>query len=679
MNLSTLPDLLVVAAYLSVILYLGKKSSHAAASQEGFFLAGRKLGKVYQFFLNFGNATDANGAVSTASLVYQQGASGVWVAFQTIFMNPYYWFMNAWFRRVRLVTVAELFDDRLGSKGLGVLYAAFQVSYVIFFIGWGNLVGYNVTASLMPKPEQAWTADERHHVQEYRDYLALSAKSKTTALSPDDTVRLSTLSDLYTQKKISSSVSYIKPWMFYLIFTCVVGTYLMMGGMSGTAKNEVFQGILIVIFSLLLIPFGFARIGGVQTLRHNVPHELMQLIGSAGTDAVSWYGLLAILLVSIVQINAVMGNMGVSGSAKDEYAARFGAVSGTYAKRLMIMMWTFVGLIGLGIYVGDKKLADPDVVWGTLSRDLLIFPGCFGLMLAGLLAAMMSNIATQSMASSALFVRNVLPFFSKTPTEKQAVNAARITIMVVLLLGVLVALSMNDIVAFIRVQLTVNVPWGAAIIFIFFWRRLTKAAVWWCVSFYAIFLLITPFLLQFAPSVATNPALLVKTHPASVSAHSVPMFWDHIEHANLEDPNSPMEGTGRFNVEAWTLSHFGLHLSQASARDLQSVNFFVDGILPFILLVGISLITRPPDKEIVDQFFGKMKTPVGATPELEAKVMEDTRLNPNRFNHLKLFPSSNWEWTRWDRVDGIGFAICMCVTCGIVGLFWFLLRLTAGA
>ena len=166
-------DILIIAAYLAGILYLGKRSSRASHNEEGFFLAGRKLGKLYQFFLNFGNATDANGAVSTATLVYQQGASGSWLAFQTIFMNPYYWFMNVWFRRVRLVTVAELFEERLGSHNLSKIYALYQVCYVCLFIGWGNLVGYNVTASLLPKPEAAWTAQERQEVGRYRTFRAL--------------------------------------------------------------------------------------------------------------------------------------------------------------------------------------------------------------------------------------------------------------------------------------------------------------------------------------------------------------------------------------------------------------------------------------------------------------------------------------------------------------------------
>jgi len=74
-----------------------------------------------------------------------------------------------------------------------------------------------------------------------------------------------------------------------------------------------------------------------------------------------------------------------------------------------------------------------------------------------------------------------------------------------------------------------------------------------------------------------------------------------------------------------------------------------------------------------------MKTPVGATPELEVAAMEETRRNPGRFDHTKLFPRSNWEWTKWDRVDTVGFIACLGVSGTIIALFWYLLRLTAGA
>ena len=454
--------------------------------------------------------------------------------------------------------------------------------------------------------------------------------------------------------------------------------YLWVGGMTGTARNEILQGLLIVTFSIILIPFGFSALGGAVPLRQHVPREMFELLGAPGTEAVSWYALLAILLVSIIQINGIIGNMGVSGSAKNEYAARFGAVSGTYAKRLMIMMWTFVGLIGLGFYYGEQKLADPDLLWGQLSRRLLA-PGLFGLMLAGLVAAMMSNIATNSMAASALFVRNVYAYLAPGRTDKQGVKVGRLAIAVILILGMLAAMTMHDIVSFIRVQLTVNVPWGAAIVLMFFWRKLSRAAVWWCVGLSTLVFIVAPYFIQYVPALNQAPSLIGMTQPAAAGIRPVAMYYDNVVHINPDDVHSPLIGTGRFNLEAWVLSKAGLDLAHMTGRDLQSVQFFFDGIFPFVVLIVVSLITRPPPPEKVNWFFGKMKTPVGATPELEVAAMEETRREPHRFDHTKLFPKSNWEWTKWDKVDTIGFIACLGVTSTIVALFWYLLRLTAGA
>jgi len=96
------------------------------------------------------------------------------------------------------------------------------------------------------------------------------------------------------------------------------------------------------------------------------------------------------------------------------------------------------------------------------------------------------------------------------------------------------------------------------------------------------------------------------------------------------------------------------------------------------VLIGVSLLTRPTDPARVAQFYGKMKTPVGDTPALEAAAMEETRRNPARFDQTKLVPASNWEFCRWDRVDTIGFLACCAISAAIVGLFLFLLRLAAG-
>src|SRR5206468_10776413 len=154
-------DLAIIIGYLLAVVYIGKRASKATQSEEGFFLAGRKLGKLYQFFLNFGNATEPQGAVSTASFVYQQGAPGSWLSFQSVCMNPYFWFMNVWFRRVRLTTLADLFEDRFASRGLSLFYALFQILVACVFLGFGNVTAYKVASSLVVKQDTTWSVDER--------------------------------------------------------------------------------------------------------------------------------------------------------------------------------------------------------------------------------------------------------------------------------------------------------------------------------------------------------------------------------------------------------------------------------------------------------------------------------------------------------------------------------------
>ena len=61
-------DIAIIVIYLFGMMWIGKRLAGSVKNQSDFFLAGRKLGKVVQFFLNFGNMTDANGAASITSV-----------------------------------------------------------------------------------------------------------------------------------------------------------------------------------------------------------------------------------------------------------------------------------------------------------------------------------------------------------------------------------------------------------------------------------------------------------------------------------------------------------------------------------------------------------------------------------------------------------------------------------
>ena len=673
-------DFLIIFLYLAVVVYIGRRASAAASSEEGFFLAGRKLGKLYQFFLNFGNATDANGAVSTASLVYQKGASGVWLSLQTLFMNPYYWFMNPWFRRVRLVTVADLFADRFGSRALARFYAAFQiVATVIVIIGFGNLVGYKVTASLLVKPEAQWTSVERASVEGYQELRRLEALNASGTLASIDAGRLSTLREQDKRGELRSYVSWIHgetgKWTYYIIYSLIVGGYIVMGGLAAAAINEALQGVLIVIFSFMLIPFGLSAIGGWDQLAARVPPDMFNLLGG-GSAGIGGWELFGIFLISIVQIHGIIGNMSVSGSAKNEFAARFGAVSGTYAKRVMIIMWAFCGLIAVAIYQGADKLSDPDAAWGSMAL-LLLKPGFLGLMMAGLLAANMSTIAAQTMAVSALFTRNIYTWFRPHTGETGLVTVGRWAIVIILACGVYAAAKMDDVYEVVQLLLTVNVPFGAAVVLIYFWRRLTAKAVWATVIVSAFLNIVFPsWIGPNLSAIARSPAL---TQQVEQDGRLQPVFFQNVVRENPSDPSSASVGTKRFHTEIWILDMVGVPVDTFTASGRNAARFVFDGLFPFVVLILVSLFTRVPDRARTDFFFGKMKTPVGETPELEVAAMEETRLNPHRFDGTKLLGiNSNWEFTKWDKVDAIGFIACLAVSGAILSGFWMLLRAAAG-
>ncbi len=673
-------DLLVIAAYLAIVIYVGRRASRAAQSQEDFFLAGRKLGSLYQFFLNFGNATDANGAVSTSSLVYQKGASGVWLTLQTLFMNPYYWFMNAWFRRVRLVTVADLFEDRFGSPALARFYAAFQVvATVIVIIGFGNLVGYKVTASLMVKPEAKWSPAERASVEGFRELKALETAAKVAPLAPAERARLETLKEQNRRGELSSYISWLHSptgkWTYYLVYSFIVGAYIVMGGLAAAAVNEAFQGVLIVVFSFILIPFGLTAIGGWDQLAVKVPAEMFDLLGG-GAGGVGGWELGGIFLISIIQIHGIIGNMAVSGSAKNEFAARFGAVSGTYAKRIMIILWALCGLIAIALYQGAAQLSDPDSTWGSMAL-LLLQPGFLGLMMAGLLAANMSTVAAQTMAVSALFTRNLWRWFRPDTSDAGMVSVGRYAIVLILATGVWAAASMDDVYSVLQLLLTINVPFGAAVMLIYFWRRLTATAVWAAVILSALLNLVFPSLV--APHLdvlVRNPEL---TRQVEQGGRMVPVFFESVVRENPADSASALVGGKRFHLELWVLDRAGLDVAGFTASGRNAARFLYTGLFPFLVLILVSRFTRAPDRARIDLFFGKMKTPVGSTPELELAAMTQTQLNPRRFDDTKLFgPASAWEFAKWDKVDAIGFIACLGVSGGILAGFWLLLRSAAG-
>ena len=175
-------------------------------------------------------------------------------------------------------------------------------------------------------------------------------------------------------------MSHVNEVWFFLIYAIVVGAYTMMGGFRAAAVTDAIQGVLIIIFSVILVPVGLSKLGGFEGLHAAVPAHMFELFGSASLSEYAWYTVLAMVLANLVSIVAVVSGMQTAGSATNEFTARIGMIGGMFMKRLLMLFWALAGLIAIGLYAG--RLHDPDLIWGVMTRDLLA-PGAIGLMLVG--------------------------------------------------------------------------------------------------------------------------------------------------------------------------------------------------------------------------------------------------------------------------------------------------------
>jgi len=672
-------DVAIIVGYILIMIWIGKRVSRGIRDSTDFYLAGRRLGKFYQFFLNFGSITSADQTVTVTREIYRQGIGGMWIQYLVLFLTPFYWFTALFFRRVRLITVADYFAERFESKGLAASYALFTLMMAMIGGAASYMVVGKTMMALTPKPPSAYTAEERRSVEEFREYMELRKLMQRGALPVEKQARFEQLDNKYKRGELKAFISYLHPVVIYTTYGVIVCIYTILGGFFAAAITDAIQGILIITFSLILIPFGLYMIGGFAGLHARVPDYMFELFGSATTSEYAWYTVAAMVLSNLVAIVAGAGGMALSGSAKDEMTARFGILSGSFFKRFIMIFWALAGLIAVALYAG--KIHDPDLIWGYMTRDLL-GPGFIGIMLAGILAANMSTLDAQALAHSALFIRNLYQPLLPNRPEGHYITIGRIVVAITILSGIGVALFVGNLLTLYKYFISIGAIFGASIWLGFIWRRLTRWAVILQVIICFIIMAIIPNLFVAIPAIRTYEPFLKETNPQVVTIKTgaleedvaagraeyvgqiiekeyvIPpsgIFFERVVRQDPSDPNSPKEGLERFRAEVWILSLLGIDFSNASKATLVACRFLFDALFPFVLLFLFSYLTPPNRREVLDRFYAKMHTPARSTREEDRKAVERSFANPRQFESRKIWPGSNWEILKPTKWDFIGF------------------------
>jgi len=624
----------------------------------------------------------------------------MWIQFLVLFLTPFYWFTTSLFRRSRLITTGDLLDERFDSKFLGGAFAAFTLVMALVGGGASYMVAGKTMMALTPKAESEYTVEEARAVAQFREYRELQSRV-ADGLTTAELTRYEELHERAKRGELRGLISHTDPLFFYVAYAVIIAIYTMLGGFAAAAISDAIQGVLIITFSLMLIPIGLSELGGFEGLHARVPDYMFSLFGSAATSEYAWYTILAMVVANLVAIIAAAPMMPTAGSAKDEMTARIGMLGGMFLKRFIMLFWALAGLIAIGLYGG--ALDDPDQIWGLMTRSLL-FPGAIGLMLAGVLAANMSSLDALAVTNSALFVRNIYQPLTRERSERHYLNLGRGVIGVILLGGIVSAIWADNLLTLFKYFISLPAVFGGAIWLGLVWRRLTKTAVIAQVVIAFTIYAIIPNVFPAIPAVRTQPALIAQTTPRDVTVatgalqedveegralevgetiqkaqriEATGIFFENVVRVDPNDPDSPLEGQGRFHAEIWVLSWFGIDFSGWTKAQLVATRFFFDALFPFLLLFSISAFTRPVEKKRLDRFFGKLHTPVQPTPEEDEAAVEHAGLHPEKFETDKIWPGSNWEISKPGWIDVIGFG-GSCVLVGLIlALLWFMAGLGA--
>ena len=130
-------DILAIVIYFSVTIYIGFRAMRNIKNQEDYFLAGRRFGKLIQTFAAFGQGTSAENAVVMARMTFINGAAAIWQALAWVFGMPIFWFTSIWYRRLRIISLGDFFEERYGSKPMAGFYAVISSIFFMIVIGLG--------------------------------------------------------------------------------------------------------------------------------------------------------------------------------------------------------------------------------------------------------------------------------------------------------------------------------------------------------------------------------------------------------------------------------------------------------------------------------------------------------------------------------------------------------------
>jgi hypothetical protein len=131
-----------------------------------------------------------------------------------------------------------------------------------------------------------------------------------------------------------------------------------------------------------------------------------------------------------------------------------------------------------------------------------------------------------------------------------------------------------------------------------------------------------------------------------------------------------------FYIETWLLDQvFDLSANPQALNETMRYAYKI--LLPFLMLIVVSLLTAPDESESIRRFFLRMRTKVRRDRAEDERAVLAAYANPESTRAHLLLPGSQLEFFKWNREDVTGFSFSLLVAFAILGLLYFLLNFGA--
>ena len=263
-----------------------------------------------------------------------------------------------------------------------------------------------------------------------------------------------------------------------ILLVIATGAYTIAGGLAAVIYTDLIQAFILIGGAILLTTLGLSEIGGFANLRAALPDDFFHMLKPASDSVYPWPGTtLGTIILGIWYWCTDQVIVQKTLSAKNVHEARKGTIFCAALKILPVFILVLPGLIAKALW--------PEDVTGDNAYPLLVLrllpAGVQSLMIAALLAALMSSLSSVFNSCSTLLTMDVYKKRRPDAAEKTLVSVGRITTAVIVVVSILwipfIQHMNNEIYQYLQsIQASLAAPITAVFLIGILWKGATARA-----------------------------------------------------------------------------------------------------------------------------------------------------------------------------------------------------------